>query len=441
MPAEILGRHGTERAMTQRVLRVLEYNKILQILSEMAVSTPGKERIAAMVPSSDYEEVRQMQAETDEAVVLSLKKGAAPVPAVSRVKEAVKRAVLGGSLSLKELLAVGGVLRGAAAVQRYLAEMEETAPILCALGKALVAVRPLEKQISDSILSEEEVADGASAELASIRKRMKMLEGKIREILSDMIRSPRYTKYLQDPIVTMRGDRYVLPVKSEYKTNVPGILHDSSSTGATLFIEPMAVVQANNQLRDLAIAEREEIEKIIAELSAKVAEQEEVVCVDFDTLVQFDVLFAKAKFALSYHCSKPQINQENRICIKKGRHPLIDGQKVVPIDIAMGRDFETLIITGPNTGGKTVTLKTVGLFALMAQSGMQLPCADGSEMPVFEQVFADIGDEQSIEQSLSTFSSHMVNIVDILSKVTDRSLVLFDELGAGTDPKKERHWQ
>ena len=332
-------------------------------------------------------------------------------------------------------MAIGAVLRVSMQLKRYL-ETEEDIPAVSALCNEITVIKDLERDISDAILGEEEIADGASSGLAAVRRKMKGLTAKIKDVLNNMLHSEKYTKYLQEPIVTMRGDRYVLPVKSESRSNIPGILHDTSATGSTVFIEPMAVVEINNQLRSLASAEKEEIEKILADFSVRVSEHSGEISSDYRAIIKADILFAKASFCVDYRCHTPEINKNGYVNIKEGRHPLIAADKVVPINIYLGKDFHTLIITGPNTGGKTVTLKTLGLFSLMTQSGLQIPAKSGSSMPVWEDIFADIGDEQSIEQSLSTFSAHMVNVADILGKVTKNSLVLFDELGAGTDPEE-----
>lgn len=419
--------------MNERVLKVLEYHKILKLIEESAVCGEAKEQVLALRPSADFEEVRQMQQATAQASSMIVMHGTAPISPVSNILPALKRAERGGSLSLAELLAVGSVLRVTRALVRYFGDAEKF-DILMGMAGNLTPVRDLETDISEAVLSEETLADQASRELAAIRRKMLQMNGKIKDILNDMIHSPSYTKYLQDPIVTMRGDRYVLPVKNEHRANVQGILHDSSATGATVFIEPIAVVQINNQLRDLGIAEQREIERIIQEFSARVAVAAEYLEADYRGIVALDVLFAKAGFCNRYKCIEPTLNKEGRMELKNARHPLIPRDKVVPISLYLGSDFDSLVITGPNTGGKTVTLKTVGLFALMCQTGLHLPTDLGTHMPVYRNVFADIGDEQSIEQSLSTFSSHMVNIVDILNHVEPDTLALFDELGAGTDP-------
>lgn len=419
--------------MTEKVYKLLEYDKILHIVAEAASSEETKKHIYSMEPSTDFGDVERMLRETTQAVQMIQRRGAPPLSALGSVKNAARRAQAGGMLHLNELLQVANLFAVAERMRKYIGE-EPDLELLTEPASGLVTNVSLRREITDAVVSEEELADTASSELHSIRRRKNILHGKIREILNHMIHSPQYAKYLQDTIVSMRGDRYVVPVKSEHKANVPGILHDSSATGATVFIEPMAVVQANNQIRELATQEAHEVERIIAALSAKVAECADAVAMNYDILILLDEWFAKAKFCLRYHCEAPKLNREGRLNIRKGRHPLIERDKVVPIDINLGRDFDTLVVTGPNTGGKTVTLKTVGLFALLTQSGIQIPAELGSEMPIYRRIFADIGDEQSIEQSLSTFSSHMVHIVDILKETETDTLVLFDELGAGTDP-------
>lgn len=419
--------------MTDKVCKLLEYDKILQMIADLAASRETKKRISELRPSPEFDEVEQMLRETSQAVQMIQQQGAPPLSPVGEVKNAARRAEAGGMLHLKELLQVASLFGTAERMRKYISA-EHDLDILEGLASQLISNQPLRREITDAVISEEDLADTASSELHSIRRRKNILHGKIREILNNIIHSPKHAKYLQDAIVTMRGDRYVIPVKSEYKADVPGILHDSSSTGATVFIEPMAVVQANNQIRELIAQEEHEVERIIMELSAKVAACADAVALNYDILITLDVWFAKAKFCLQYHCEAPKLSREGQLNIRKGRHPLIDRDKVVPIDIHLGNEFDTLVVTGPNTGGKTVTLKTVGLFALLTQSGIQIPAELGSVMPVYRQIFADIGDEQSIEQSLSTFSSHMVNIVEILKDVENDTLVLFDELGAGTDP-------
>lgn len=421
--------------MNDKSLKTLEYDKILNQIADFAVTKAAKEKIRGLKPSKKMQVVEHMQEATEQASSMAVMFSSPPISAISDVTLALKRAKMGGMLTLAEIMAVGGVLRCARNLAAYM-EKTDKFEILSNMAKGLTAIKSLETDISESILSEDSVADDASSELAAIRRKKASLNNKIKDILDDMVRSASYSKYLQEAIVTMRDNRYVLPVKNEYRSNIPGILHDSSATGATVFIEPMAVVQTNNQIRDLSIAEEREIEKIILDFSAQIAENADVILIDMQTITDIDVLFAKAIYGNANKCMRPALSTEGYLELKKARHPLIDKKTVVPITVYLGKDFDTLVVTGPNTGGKTVTLKTVGLFALMFQTGLALPCELGSTMPVYTDVFADIGDEQSIEQSLSTFSSHMVNIVNILNKLEKNSLVLFDELGAGTDPEE-----
>lgn len=418
-----------------RALKVLEYNKILDQLAGYTDSLAVKERIFGLLPCTELETAKTAQAETTEAVAALLRRGSPPVNlAVPDIGGIVKRAAAGGMLRPKEFLAVSRVLYVARRMKTYLKDTGEDLPILWETGNSLVLQKALEDRINTCILSEEEIADEASQDLSAIRRKMRNLNGKIKETLDHMIRSEHYKKYLQDPIVTMRSDRYVIPVRSEYRGEVAGIVHDTSSSGATLFIEPMSVVNANNEIRDLQNKEEQEIEKILTILSGEAALAEDILRADYSLLTNLDFIFAKGRLSLDMNGREPVLNDEGIIALRRARHPLIAKDRVVANDIYLGGDFDTLVITGPNTGGKTVTLKTIGLFSLMAAAGLHLPTADNSRAAVFSHVFADIGDEQSIEQSLSTFSAHMVNIVDILEHVDNRSLALFDELGAGTDP-------
>ena len=417
--------------MDSKTLKTLEFDKILLRLAELARNDGAKEKALALVPSSKYNAVVQTLDETDAAVTLLLKYGTPEQVSFASPEESLKRLAVGGGLSMAELLNIARILKGARLMKRYTAEQTG---VLYGYIEELCSEKRLEERITTSIISESEMADGAGAELAAIRRKMRNASAKIRETLDSMIHSQYYRKFLQDPIVTVRNNRYVVPVKAEYRTEVRGIAHDMSSSGSTVFIEPETVVNANNELHELGVREKAEIEKILLEISAEAAEVTEEIRTDYDTLIHLDFVIAKGKLALDMKASVPQINREPKIEIKRGRHPLIDKTKVVPVDIELGGDFDTLVITGPNTGGKTVVLKTLGLFCLMAQAGLHIPAADGSSLPVCPNVFADIGDEQSIEQSLSTFSSHMKNIVEISDKVTSGCLVLFDELGAGTDP-------
>lgn len=421
--------------MEKKALHILEFDKILNKMAEYTGNDAVKQRILDLMPATDLGEAEAMQQQTSEAVKLILRYGEPQNMTVPHVVPSLRRCAMGAVLSPKELLDIARVLSIARAVKRYLGSADaEEFPVLGALEQSLTAVKQLEEQLYMCILSEEEIADGASGELASIRRKMRNMQGKIKDMLDAMIRSSRYQKYLQDPIVTMRGDRYVIPVRAEYRAEVPGVVHDTSSSGATLFVEPMSVVNANNEIRDLRAKEQAEIERILAALSAEVSEYQGEIEADYETLCELDFIFCKGKLSADMGASEPVLNDKGRIYLKKARHPLIARRSVVANDIYLGGDFDTLVITGPNTGGKTVTLKTLGLFCLMAAAGLHIPANDNSSVAVFDSIWADIGDEQSIEQSLSTFSSHMKNIVNIVNKAGKNSLVLFDELGAGTDP-------
>lgn len=417
--------------MESKTLKTLEFDKILLQLAGFAKNSAAKSAAEALRPTANFNAAEQMLDETDAAVTLILKYGSPEIVRIDDISEAQKRLAVGGGLSMGELLNVARILKGTRIMKKY---TPEQTGILSGYIAELTVQKQLEERITTSIVSEEEMADGASAELANIRRKIRNSSAKIKDTLDSMIRSQHYRKVLQDPIVTVRNNRYVIPVKAEHKGDVRGIVHDMSASGSTLFIEPESVVNVNNELHELSIREKAEIEKILLEISGEVAELIEDIKLDFDTLIHLDFVFAKAKLALDMKAVKPQLNKNGVVLIKKGRHPLIDKAKVVPIDVELGRSFDTIVVTGPNTGGKTVVLKTIGLFTLMAQAGLHLPAVDGTEISVCPDVFADIGDEQSIEQSLSTFSSHMKNIVDISKKVQSGCLVLFDELGAGTDP-------
>ena len=422
--------------MDKRTLKVLEFNIITDRLADEAVCMETAEKCRALMPSVDIYEAQHLLSQTDEAESLIIKKGAPPISPVRNIVSALKRSSVGGVLSMGELLSVSHVLRIARTLISYSKEEDfsQNYPQLYELFSSLCENKSLEKAISSAIISEEEMADDASPTLLAIRRKKSSLHARVREVLNDMIHSTKFAPFLQEPIITMRGDRYVIPVKSEHKADVTGVVHDSSSSGATLFIEPMAAVEINNKLHSLCAEEKDEIEKILAELSARTGEHYEDIKRNYNTILEIDFAFAKGKLSRKMNGVMPVLNNEGIINIKKGRHPLIDEKKVVATDIYLGKDFDTLVITGPNTGGKTVSLKTLGLFTLMAQSGLCIPASSGSEIGVFENIFADIGDEQSIEQSLSTFSAHMTNIIKILEKADYKSLVLFDELGAGTDP-------
>jgi len=422
--------------MEERTLRVLEFNSIREMLADHAMCVEARERSGALLPVENIYEARELLKITSEAESLLIKKSTPPISPVRNISGAAKRAAADGVLSMSELLAIGHTLRMARGLIRYFEEdgYEELFPSLSSLFSALSENKKLENSIFGAILSDEEMADDASGELLAIRRKMRSLHSKIRDVLNDMVHSSSYANLLQEPIVSMRGDRYVIPVKSEHKGQVPGVVHDSSASGATLFVEPMAAVEINNKLRELHSQEKDEIERILASLSSEVAEFSEQITENYKIIIDLDFAFAKGKLARKMNASMPELNSDGIINIKKGRHPLIDEKKVVPTDIYLGKDFDTLVITGPNTGGKTVSLKTLGLFTLMAQSGLCIPAGGGSQIAVFENVFADIGDEQSIEQSLSTFSAHMTNIIKILDKANYNSLILFDELCSGTDP-------
>ncbi|NRD76056.1 endonuclease MutS2 [Bacillus sp. BRMEA1] len=425
--------------MQDRVLKVLEFTKVREQLFEFAASSLGKDKIKNLVPSSDFEEVMKLQSETDEASTVIRIKGNVPLSGIHDIRPHVKRSVIGGVLSPLELVQTASTIRASRQMKRFIEEIaEERAeiPILLEQVEQIIPLTNLEQTIRQAIDENGEVLDGASELLKSLRHQLRSSEARVREKLESMIRSSSAQKMLSDAIITIRNDRFVIPVKQEYRGHYGGIIHDQSASGQTLFIEPQAIVQLNNQLQDIRVKEQMEIERILTELSAKVAEQESELHVIVKVLANLDFIFAKARYGKQMKATMPKMNNEGRITLYKARHPLIPINEVVANDIILGNDFTTIVITGPNTGGKTVTLKTLGLCSLMAQAGLRIPAQEGSELAVFEAVYADIGDEQSIEQSLSTFSSHMVNIVEILRRVDFNSLVLFDELGAGTDPQE-----
>ncbi len=411
----------------------LELGQVLELLSACAGSADGKAACLALEPSADLEEVQSLLDETTAASVLSTRKGYPGFSGVTDVSASVDRAERGGTLQPKELLNIGGVLRCARNVKSYISE-DEQQTVLSPLFQSLIPNKYLEDRIFGAILTEEEIADTASPELSDIRRHMRIQSGKIKDSLQKVISSPAYSKFLREPIITIRQGRFVVPVKSECKNDVPGLVHDVSATGSIYFVEPMSAVNANNALRELEIKEKKEIERILAELSAEAAGYKDAICDNIGLLVRLDVIFAKAKLAFQMRAWAPEMNDAGRIELRNARHPLIDAKTVVPISVRLGTDFDTMIITGPNTGGKTVTLKTIGLLTLMAECGLHVPAGDGSSLSTFDAILADIGDEQSIAQSLSTFSSHMRTIVDIVEQCDSRTLVLFDELGAGTDP-------
>ncbi len=420
--------------ISDRTLRVLEFTRIREILAEEALTESGALLCRELVPFDELENVKAALAETEEAAVILQYVGGHPMISFPDIRPALSICAKGGSLSAGMLLSVAEMLRASRTAQDALVTERENTPILRAKAEGLFVARNLEKDITDAILSEDEIADRASSELMNIRRHLRGAQDRIKEKLNQMIRSAAMQKYLQDPIITMRGDRYVLPVKAEFRANVPGLVHDQSSSGATVFIEPMTAVEMGNELKQWELKEQQEIARILAALSAEVAPYADSMKETVGLLAELDFIFAKGLLSRRWMCLSPKMNNKGYLHIIRGRHPLIDPEKVVPATIWLGDEFTTLVVTGPNTGGKTVTLKTVGLFTLMAQAGLQIPADPGTEMAVFEQVFADIGDEQSIEQSLSTFSGHMTNIVKIIHEVTPRDLVLFDELGAGTDP-------
>ena len=411
----------------------LELLQVLEMLSEHAGSEGGKQACLMLRPVSDLDEVKVRLAETSAASELTANRGKPNFSEVRDVTASLERADRGGTLQPKDLLHIAGVLRCARNVKSYLNE-EDKPTVLDERLKALTPNKYLEDRIFGAILSEEEIADSASTELADIRRHMRIQSGKIRDSLQKIIASPSYSKFLREPIITIREGRYVVPVKSECKNDVPGMVHDVSATGSTYFIEPASAVNANNALRELEIKEKKEIERILAEFSAEAAAHREDIDLNVRMLTELDVIFAKAQLGYRMRAWAPAMNDRGIIELRNARHPLIDPTRVVPVSLHLGKDFDTMIITGPNTGGKTVTLKTIGLLTLMAECGLHVPAGDGSCLSTFDAVLADIGDEQSIAQSLSTFSSHMRTIVDIVAQCDSRSLILFDELGAGTDP-------
>ena len=417
----------------EKSLLKLELDQVLQLLSQCAGSIGGKEACLRIRPSSNLEDVELMLQQTTAASDLCTRKGNPVFGDVTDVSASLERAARGGSLQPTELLRIAGILRCARNIKGYVSE-DEKQTVLDTMFRCLSSNKYLEDKIFGAILSEEEIADNASSALSDIRRHMRLQAGKIRDSLQKVISSPAYSKYLREPIITIRQGRYVVPVKSECKNDVPGLVHDVSSSGSTYFVEPMSAVNANNALRELELKEKKEIERILAELSAEAAGFQESINLDYQMLVQLDVIFAKAKLAYRMQAWAPIMNDQGRVELRKARHPLIDSKVVVPISVRLGTDFDTMIITGPNTGGKTVTLKTIGLLTLMAECGLHIPAGDGSTLSTFDAILADIGDEQSIAQSLSTFSSHMRTIVDVVAQCDDRTLVLFDELGAGTDP-------
>ena len=420
-------------SLEEKSIQTLELPAVLDRLSKQCVTATARESAEALRPAKSSVEIRKLLEETTAAKTMMVVRGSPSFSGVKDVRSSLSRADLGGALNTRELTDIAGVLQCARLVRRYVSDDSVGHTCIDYLFSALRANRPLEEKITSSIVGEDEIADGASSELADIRRKMRAAASRAREALNKIISSSSYAKALQEPIITMRSDRYVVPVKAEHKNAVPGLVHDISSSGATLFIEPMGAVKANNELRELAAREKLEIERILMELSAECAANREEISSDFEILTRLDLIFAKAKLSYDFNGMEPEITESN-IILNHARHPLLPKDTAVPIDVSLGEDFDTLVITGPNTGGKTVTLKTIGLLCLMTKCGLHIPVDDGSKICVFDHVFADIGDEQSIEQNLSTFSAHMTNIVRILEECSDHSLILFDELGAGTDP-------
>ncbi|MBE6990447.1 MAG: endonuclease MutS2 [Ruminococcaceae bacterium] len=420
--------------MFEKSVRTLELPQVLEKLAQRAVSDAGKERCRHILPATDREDVLRLLDETDAAKERLGLHGSPPFSGVKDVAPALNRADHGGMLNTRELLDIAALLTASRRVAEYDAERQGEATVIDHLFSALHSNRHLENRIHTAILDEDTIADAASAELADIRRKMRAAASKGRQILQRIISSPSYAKVLQEALITQRDGRFVVPVKAEHKGSLPGLVHDISSSGATLFVEPMGVVQANNELKELEAREEKEIDRILMELSAACGDQRENILSDYDCLVHLDVIFARAQLSYAMNAARPEVRKRGGITLRKARHPLLDPAHAVPISVELGEQFDTLVITGPNTGGKTVSLKTIGLLCLMAQCGLHIPTDDGSAVRVFQRILADVGDEQSIEQSLSTFSAHMSNTVEILRLADGESLLLFDELGAGTDP-------
>lgn len=419
--------------MNNKALKILEYNKITDRLASHASSEPGIKLCRELQPMMDMDEINSALKQTSDAVSRIFRHGSISFAGLKDIRPLTKALEVGSALGMSELLDICSLLKVAAGARRYGVSEDEAVDSLSGLFNVIYDIADVRREIERCILSEDEIADDASAELKNIRRQMRICTERIRTELNSMLNGSDRT-YLQEAVITTRGGRYCIPVKAEYKSQVPGMVHDQSKAGSTFFIEPMSVVRLNNEIREYEVKESEEIAKILASLSAMAGNYTAELDADYDILSQLDFIFAKAKLSFEYKGSEPIMNTRGYINIRKGRHPLIDSRKVVPIDVSIGDEYSELIITGPNTGGKTVTLKTIGLFSLLGQSGLHIPAADNSELTVFNDIFADIGDEQSIEQSLSTFSSHMKNIIEILAKADSNSLVLFDELCAGTDP-------
>ncbi len=425
----------------KKTIKILEFDKIIMKLSTFATCGLGKEFILNLLPETNYERVKELLKETDDGLSLILRKGHPPMGGISDIRDILKKVSKGSVLNPGEFLKVEGILKACRNLKRYASDMDnsnhnqtEKNNRSIILIKSLITNIKLEQKINSAIASEDEILDTASTTLRNIRRQISKIQYSLKERLDSFIHSNRYRKFMQDGIVTLRDGRYVIPVKQEYRNEVKGIVHDSSSSGVTLFIEPMAVVEANNEIKQLNAREETEIQRILAELTKNVSDILPGLESDISKLARLDFIFAKAKFSIEYRCVSPRLNKTMHLDIKKARHPLLDKNTVVPVDFRIGDGYSIIVITGPNTGGKTVALKTIGLFSLMLQSGLHIPAGEETDMCIFGKIFADIGDEQSIEQSLSTFSSHMTNIVEILYEVDDKSLVLLDELGAGTDP-------
>lgn len=411
----------------------MEFDKIKTSLAQLTLSQLGQELVEQLEPSTDFDKVQASLEETDEARFLLQQPDEVPLRGIKDVRTAIRKAEIGGLLQPNELLELFSTLSAGRKIKKYLLNQEQLYPHLQKIGETIVSLKPVEDEISRCIGENGDILDTASLELASVRRQIQINQNRVREKLENIIHNPSMQKILQEPIITIRNDRYVLPVKQECKSQFPGIIHDQSASGATLFIEPMAILEINNQLRQLLLREETEISRILLSLTGRVASYAEEIKLNIECLAQLDFIFAKGRLSRNWSAVKPILNDLGYIKIIEGRHPLLTGE-VVPIDLELGGKFRTLVITGPNTGGKTVSLKTVGLFTLLAQAGLHIPAKHGTELAVFGSVFCDLGDEQSIEQSLSTFSSHMTNIVKIVNKVDSDSLVLLDELGAGTDP-------
>ena len=417
----------------EKSIRVLELPRLLEMLEHHTVSAEAKARARRLTPSDDFGEVNRLLDETDAARKMIMLRGSPAFGGVRDVGESLSRAERGGMLNTRELLDIAGLLTNVRRVQDYYKEDEE-GTVIDKLFLSLHPNRFLEEKITTAILDENEIADAASPELAEIRRHKRAAAAKGRQILQRIISSPSYRNVLQDALITQRGGRFVVPVKAECRGELPGLVHDTSSSGATIFVEPMGVVQANNELKELEAKEEKEIDRILYALSGEAANFSRDILWDYDILVHLDLIFARGELSYRMNAMRPELKKDGSVCLRHARHPLLDPAKAVPIDIELGRSFDTLVITGPNTGGKTVSLKTLGLLCLMTQCGLHIPCDDRSAVSIFSSVLADIGDEQSIEQSLSTFSAHMKNIVQILDEADEHCLILFDELGAGTDP-------